>query len=110
MKTLGFIGIDPARYQGVGFGNISVRVPPFRGPRGQQSAFLITGTQTGAPRAIGVDDVCVVESWDLRRNRVVSRGRILPSSESLTHGAVYDVVPNARAVIHAHAPTIFRVA
>ncbi|HEY4222481.1 MAG TPA: class II aldolase/adducin family protein, partial [Myxococcota bacterium] len=39
-----------------------------------------------------------------------SRGPSLPSSESLTHGAIYDVVPGARAVLHAHAPSIFRAA
>ena len=107
MKRLGFIGLDPNRYQGVGFGNVSVRIPPFRGPRGQQSAFLITATQTGAKAKLDDDDVVVVDEWDLRRNRVRSRGRALPSSESLTHGAVYDVVPGAKAVIHVHAPEIF---
>ena len=110
MHRLGFIGIDPARYGGVGFGNVSVRVPPFRGPRGQDSAFLITATQTGGKAALGVDDLTVVDSWDLRKNRVQSRGRALPSSESMTHGAIYDVVPGARAVIHAHAPVIFKQA
>jgi ribulose-5-phosphate 4-epimerase/fuculose-1-phosphate aldolase len=107
MKQLGFIGLDPARYDGVGFGNVSVRIPPFRGPRGQDSAFLITATQTGALSTLNADNVVVVDDWDLRKNRVRSRGRALASSESLTHGAVYDVVPHARAVIHVHAPAIF---
>ena len=106
--ALGFIGLDPKRYDGVGFGNASTRVPPFRGPRGQQSAFLVTATQTGMKPTLNIDDLTVVETWDLRKNRVVSRGRALPSSESMTHGAVYDVVPGARAVLHVHAPPIFR--
>src|SRR5205807_9807504 len=77
------------------------------GRRGQESAFLITATQTGAKSTLTENDVVVVDEWDLRKNRVVSRGSALPSSESLTHGAVYDVVPGARAVIHVHAPEIF---
>jgi ribulose-5-phosphate 4-epimerase/fuculose-1-phosphate aldolase len=107
LKALGVVGQDPRRYEGLGFGNLSVRVPPFRGPRGQESAFLVTGTQTGAKERLSLENVCVVERWDLRKNRVWSRGRALPSSESLTHGAVYDVVPGARAVLHVHAPAIF---
>lgn len=106
--AVGFIGLDPQRYDGVGFGNASVRVPPFRGPRGQQSAFLITGTQTGAKAALVVDDLALVERWELAHNRVHSRGKTLPSSESMTHGAVYDVVAGARAVLHVHAPVLFQ--
>jgi len=105
--ALGIIGEDPLRYDGVGFGNASVRVPPFRGPRGQESAFLITATQTGKKPRLDTGDLALVESWDLKKNRVVSRGTALPSSESMTHGAVYDVVAGARAVLHVHAPALF---
>jgi ribulose-5-phosphate 4-epimerase/fuculose-1-phosphate aldolase len=107
LVRLGLVGEDPARYEGVAFGNVSVRVPPFRGPRGQQSAFVVTGTQTGGKGSLGLDDLAVVDAWDLAKNRVHSRGRTLPSSESLTHGAIYGAVPGARAVVHVHAPTIF---
>ena len=31
-----------------------------------------------------------------------------PSSESLTHAALYDIAPAARAVLHGHAPEIWR--
>src|SRR5262249_58668700 len=31
-----------------------------------------------------------------------------PSSESLTHGAIYDIAPAARVVLHGHAPEIWR--
>ena len=31
-----------------------------------------------------------------------------PSSESLTHAAIYDIAPAARAVLHGHAPEIWR--
>ena len=35
-------------------------------------------------------------------------GSVPPSSESLTHGAIYDIAPAARVVLHAHAPEIWR--
>ena len=50
----------------------------------------MTATQLGGKPLLDVGDVAVVDAWDLRRNRVTSHGPALPSSESLTHGAVYD--------------------
>src|SRR5581483_9370224 len=38
---LGLIGLDPARYGGVGFGNVSARLP---GARRGQARFAISGT------------------------------------------------------------------
>jgi L-ribulose-5-phosphate 4-epimerase len=55
-------------------------------------------------------DFAVVTSWDVRRNRVTSTGPAAPSSESMTHGAVYDVSPTIRAVLHVHSPEIHRAA
>jgi len=107
---LGLLGRDPALYQGLGFGNVSARIGPFGdAPRGRRT-FLITGTQTAGRRSVDLDDFCLVERWDVGRNRVVSRGPVPPSSESLTHGALYDVAPAVRVVLHGHAPEIWRAA
>ncbi|MCZ6479430.1 MAG: hypothetical protein O6929_03335 [candidate division NC10 bacterium] len=43
----GTVGCDPNRYGGVGFGNLSGRLPPFPGPPGARP-LLVTGTQTGS--------------------------------------------------------------
>jgi ribulose-5-phosphate 4-epimerase/fuculose-1-phosphate aldolase len=104
---LAMIGRDPARYEGAGFGNASARVGPSVAPRGKR-AFVVTGTQTGGTRDLARDGLVVVKAYDARANTVVSVGPVDPSSESLTHGAVYDAEPSARVVLHAHAPEIFR--
>jgi len=110
LARLGLLGQDPARYGGLGYGNVSARLGPFgEVPRGRRR-FLVTGTQTGDRRHVTLADFCVVEQYDLARNRVRSTGPVPPSSESLTHGALYDVAPAARAVLHAHAPEVWRQA
>ncbi len=107
MVRLGHIGQDPARYDGIGFGNVSARIDADPAPPGSRR-FIITGTQTGGRPRLGPDDFCVVQSYDHQRNAVSSEGAISPSSESMTHGTVYDCHPGIRAVMHAHAPEIWR--
>ncbi|MCB1057922.1 MAG: class II aldolase/adducin family protein, partial [Acidobacteria bacterium] len=80
---------------------------PPAAPKGRRS-FLITGTQTAGLACIGVGDLCVVERYDARANRATSHGLVLPSSESLTHGAVYDLGPQIRFVFHGHGPVLWR--
>jgi len=110
LARLGLLGQDPARYGGAGYGNVSARLGPFGDvPRGRRR-FLVTGTQTGGRRQVTLADFCVVEQYDLARNRVRSTGAVAPSSEALTHGALYDIAPAARAVLHAHAPEVWRAA
>ena len=108
LARLGLIGRDPSRYQGAGYGNVSARVGPFGDVGRGQRRFLVTGTQTGGRPRVTLEDFCLVERYDLERNRVRSLGPVAPSSESLTHGALYDVAPSARVVLHAHAPEIWR--
>jgi hypothetical protein len=108
LARLGLLGQDPARYGGAGYGNVSARIGPMGDvPRGRRR-FLVTGTQTGGRRKVTLDDFCVVEEYDIGANRVRSSGPLPPSSESLTHGAIYDIAPAARVVLHAHAPEIWR--
>lgn len=102
---LGMIGQDPARYGGVGFGNVSQRLAPFTRARPR---FAITGTQTGAEPALGARHFAVVTECDPRHNRVVAEGPIPPSSESLTHGTIYALDPAVRFVFHVHSPEIWR--
>ena len=92
-----------------GFGNVSARIAPHTGMKGKRK-FIVTGTQTGARPHLGLRDYCVVESYDIRLNRVVSFGETMPSSESMTHGAIYDLNPAIRFVFHGHIPVIWRQA
>ncbi|MEE8368392.1 MAG: class II aldolase/adducin family protein [Thermoanaerobaculia bacterium] len=106
LSLTGLVGQDPTRYEGAGYGNVSARVGPPSAALGRR-AFLISGTQTSGRRCIGLDDFAVVERYDYRRNWVSSYGTSRPSSESMTHGAVYDLGPHIRCVLHAHSPTLW---
>jgi len=107
LARLGLLGQDPARYEGAGYGNVSARVGGMGAVGRGLRRFLVTGTQTGGKRHLGLEHFCVVESYDVARNRVKSFGPVPPSSESMTHGAIYDVAPAARFVLHGHAPEIW---
>ncbi len=107
LARTGLVGQQPEAYGGFGYGNVSCRVGPPSGPR-RRRAFLITGTQTSGQACMSLADFCVVEGCDPGRNRVSSVGPVMPSSESLTHGAIYDLGSHLRWVFHAHSPTIWR--
>ncbi|RME70408.1 MAG: class II aldolase/adducin family protein [Chloroflexi bacterium] len=107
MVLLELIGQSPDRYGGYGYGNISQRIPPFDLPPAQPR-FVITGTQTGGlPHLSAGHYVTVLECYP-EENRVVAEGPIRPSAESLTHWMVYTQDPQARWVMHAHSPHIWR--
>lgn len=97
---LGLIGQDPARYGGVGYGNVSQRLDATR--------FAVTGSQTAHLPHLRPEHYAVVTACDVAANTVVAEGPIAPSSESLTHHMVYRARPDARFVFHAHSPPIWR--
>ncbi len=65
---LGLIGVDAARYGGVGFGNVSRRLPP-----GEGRGFIVSGSQTSALKRVTGDHFAVVTDWDVAANRVTAR-------------------------------------
>jgi ribulose-5-phosphate 4-epimerase/fuculose-1-phosphate aldolase len=104
---LQLVGQDPARYGGAGYGNVSARVGPLGSARGRR-AMLISGTQTGGLPRIGLPHLCLVERYDYVHNRVTSAGAVEPSSETMTHGAIYDLSPAIRFVFHVHSPVLWQ--
>lgn len=102
LVRLGFLGQAPDRYGGVGFGNMSARLGADPSRR-----FLASGTQTSGKRLVTGADFCVVERCDVADNRVHSLGPVLPSSETMTHGAIYALSDDIRFVFHGHAPEIW---
>ncbi len=92
LLQLGLIGVDP---NGIGFGNLSVR-------DGATDNFYITGSATGGRRELTLADCAKVVACDFERNCVRYEGSALPSSESLTHAAIYKSDATAGAVIHCH--------
>jgi ribulose-5-phosphate 4-epimerase/fuculose-1-phosphate aldolase len=101
MIRLQLIGQTPARYQGYGFGNISVRT-------GQSQHFIISGTQTGHLPGLNREHLALIERAEPEQNRLYSIGLCKPSSEALTHAMLYQQDPGIQAVIHVHSPDIWR--
>ena len=99
----------PGRYGGYGFGNVSQRIAPFDAARGNR-VFVISGTQTGGLEELDNRHYALVSAWDIGRNRVIARGPVKPSSESLTHAMIYDLDDTVRAVLHVHSPDIWKAA
>lgn len=95
--SLGVVGQDETRYEGYGFGNVSVRCRA-----DEQAMFAISGTQTGALPQLAPEHYAYVTAYDVARNQLSARGVCKPSSEAMTHAALYDVLPGANAVIHGH--------
>ncbi len=95
------IGQDPARYEGYGFGNVSVRSP---------EGFWITGTQTGGLEALAPEHYVLVTDADPETNAVTSVGPLRPSSEALTHAALYLCDAAIGCVLHVHAPRLWQQA
>ncbi len=102
LMARGVIGQDPARYGGYGFGNLSRRWPE------ASNRFVITGSQTGELARLGPEHYALVSDFSVPDNRVTATGQTPPSSESLTHGWIYQLCPGAQFVFHVHSPEIWR--
>lgn len=102
LSRLGLVGRDPARYDGAGFGNVSQRLG-----REGSDRFVVSGTQTGGLSALSRTHYVVVVAASLVDNVVTSAGPVLPSSESLTHAAIYAASPAIACVLHVHSPELF---
>ncbi len=98
LVAIGGVGADPLRYGGIGFGNLSRRVP---------AGFWITATQTGGLAHLGVSHYALVSGWDIDRNCIRADGPAMPSSESMTHAAAYAARGEAQFVFHAHLPELW---
>jgi hypothetical protein len=99
---LGLTGHDPDRYGGLAYGNVSRRLAGRR--------FLVSGTQTGGLPRLSAAHYCWVTDFDAEANVLVAEGPIRPSSEALTHAAVYQTLESVNAVLHVHSPELWRQA
>lgn len=89
---LRLIGYDPKA--GVGYGNIS--------RRRNSGGFVISGTQTGHKEVLDGGDYVIIDDWNFAHNSVSCTGPCLPSSEALSHAALYRR-PDVGGVIHVHS-------
>jgi L-ribulose-5-phosphate 4-epimerase len=99
LRSRGLIGQDERRYDGLGFGNLSKRLA--------DGTFLITASQTGHLAQLSAREFARIKRFDPDRNLVVSTGLMPPSSETMSHLAVYRSNPNVRYVFHVHSPVIW---
>jgi len=92
------IGLDA---NGIGFGNLSVR-------DGASGNFYISGSATGGLPGLTPADCVRVVAFDFARNWLCYEGAAIPSSESLTHAAIYESDASTSAVIHCHDSVLWR--
>jgi ribulose-5-phosphate 4-epimerase/fuculose-1-phosphate aldolase len=92
LLQLRLIGVD---VNGIGFGNLSIR-------DGTTNNFYITGSATGGISELTLADCARVVAYDFEKKWLRYEGSAIPSSESLTHAAVYESDAKAGSVIHCH--------
>ncbi len=97
LRALDLIGADA---EGLGYGNVSIRL--YGSP-----SFLITGSQSSGLEEVDQQHFARVTVVDLDKNFLRSVGERPPSSEALTHAALYQVNGAIRAVVHVHSRPIW---
>lgn len=80
---------------GIGYGNISVRLP-------QTNQFYISGTATGGIPELDQLHYPLVEQCNSLLNAIWCRGLIKASAESMSHAAIYSANAKVEAVVHIH--------
>lgn len=79
---------------GIGFGNISCRYG--------KNKFVISGSATGGLKKLNLNHYALILDWDFRKNQVIYSGKINPSSETMSHIAIYESDPLIKTVVHIH--------
>ncbi len=95
LKLIGVYPLDHPDTPGVGYGNVSKRYTV-------DGQFIITGSQTGDLPTLSAEHFALVMDYDIDNNKVYSKGLSRPSSEAMTHAAIYEVGLGINWVIHVH--------
>lgn len=90
LYNLKLIGAYPNK---VGYGNISMR---------DNKNIIISGSKTGNYKKLNESHYSIVSKYDFHKNKIFCSGAIKPSSETLTHAAIYECDKKIGAVIHVH--------
>ncbi len=100
LRQLNLIGEYP---NGIGFGNISQRLPHAAiSPTAETPQFIVSGTRTGRLKTLTAADYALVTDFAADQNSLTCKGLRQASSESLTHGVIYAGQPSVGAIIHVH--------
>ena len=87
--------------EGVGFGNLSKRLIS------GSEEFIITGTQTGKHAHLNGSQYTHIKKCNLKKMSLEATGPIAPSSESLTHHAIYSTCPQVNYIFHVHGKDLW---
>lgn len=98
LYQLGLIG---SYTNGIGFGNISIRI-------NNTEQFIITGSATGVLSSLTPHHYTTVLSVAVEKNTLTCKGPCKASSESLTHAMIYHAYPTIGGVIHVHNHTAWQ--
>jgi len=109
LHRLGLTAQVAGRYGGLAYGNLSTRVFGEE-VLGLSPLFVVSGTQTGGLAVLTENHYCWVVDYSLHANWLQAVGPISPSSETLTHAAVYDADPALNCVVHVHCPEVWSCA
>lgn len=90
LYDLGLIGFK----DGVSFGNLSKRL--------KANEFIITISNIGRIRILQPEHFATVSFVEINNNYVEYKGKYPPSSETITHFAVYYAFQKANYVVHFH--------
>jgi ribulose-5-phosphate 4-epimerase/fuculose-1-phosphate aldolase len=86
----------------VGYGNLSKKINP------QSDQFIITGTQTGKYPNLTGSQYTQILKCNLKKMSVEVKGPIAPSSETLTHHAIYSTSNQINAIFHIHDSILWK--
>ena len=110
LYQLELIGQYPV--ENVGYGNISIRQDFQHLYKSDKPQFIISGSQTGHLPILNGEHYTRVVDYDVAKNKIRAMGPRThikgASSESLTHGAIYECNPAIGVVIHIHRAKIWQ--
>ncbi|MEZ5595465.1 MAG: class II aldolase/adducin family protein [Pseudomonadales bacterium] len=101
LHRLHLLGQTPTAYDGLAFGNVSLRLG---------DGFLVTASQTSGIECLTADDWVFVHDVDIASFATRATGTQPPSSEAMTHAVIYATNPQIRYVLHVHSPSIWQQA
>jgi hypothetical protein len=95
LKINNLIGMLP---NGIGYGNVSKK---------WYDKFIVSGSQTGGEAILNCSDYAIIHDYDIMKNTLVYSGVRPPSSEAITHLAIYEAKPKTKFVAHLHNKEIW---
>jgi len=101
LHRLDLVGHYKTVYQGAGYGNISRRL-------NDTGEFVITASHTGEISRTNHTHYVLVTESTIEKNHLTAKGPSKPSSEALSHAAIYKALPNINYVFHVHSAAIWK--